>query len=284
MMPITHCRLCLSKVTVQLSLSPAPIDNGHPDNSGPYSIKYPLDLAECPSCGHVQLGFSIPGDTLFADYKYRTPESERSRLRDYAELLKHLYPFALSADRPKVLEIGSNNGMFVDCLRAVGFFAVGIDPCGPQNGMPRWFSSKSAKNLVFSMGKMKLIVANNVFAHVDDLRNVFVGIAKLLDDDGVVVFEVPYFPNMVERGGFDMVRHEHKDYHTLSPLPRFLAKFGLCIRQYEHNNAHGGSIRVHCSRGDKGVAVPEDRVHWDTIAKKYAEYQKDSFSIHALTT
>ena len=283
MKPVTHCRLCLSRVALRLSMTPAPIANGSTEKVDKYSIKYPLDLCECGSCGHVQLGFDIPGATLLENYTYRTPESEKSRLRDYAELLAHLYPFALSADRPKVLEIGSNNGLFVTALREAGFFAVGIDPCGPQNGMPRWFNSKSAKNLIFSMGKMKLILANNVFSHVDDLRNVLVGVSKLLDDDGVLVFEVQYFPNLIERSAFDAVCHEQKDYHTLSPIPRFLAKFGMCITKYEHIGVHGGSIRVHCARGDKSVAVPDERIDWDALARNYAAHTKDHSTL-ALTT
>lgn len=269
MTPVIHCRLCLSKVEMKLALTPTPIANAFTEEaSGGMCMKYPLDLCECPSCGHVQLGLSISGDTLFQNYKYRTPEVERIRLAEYAAKLAQRFPFALGTssgrgtDRPKVIEIGSNNGLFVNELRTAGFFAVGIDPSGPQTGMPRWFNSKTAKNIAYSLGKMKMILANNVFAHVDDLRNIFVGIDRVLDDDGVVIFEVQYFPKMVDLGAFDMVYHEHKSYHTLKPLPRFLAKFGMCMFDYEHLDTHGGSIRVYCKRGSDGIKVPDEVIDW----------------------
>jgi len=60
---------------------------------------------------------------------------------------------------------------------------------------------------------------------------------------------------MMAGGMFDMIYHEHKDYHTLRPLPRALRKFGLSIVKVEHLPTHGGSIRVYCRRGGDGIQV-----------------------------
>jgi len=198
---MSHCRLCLGGVKTVLSLRPTPVANNFteaPDDNG---MRLPLELAQCKGCGHVQIGYIVPGAMLFGDYAYRTPEGERPRLAEYARRLALEYPQYLasdlhsgrhSAEKPRVLEIGSNNGLFLRELNRVGFWAVGVDPAGPPSGLPRWFSRKSAQSMAGSLGRMGLILANNVLAHVDDLRDAFGGVSTLLADEGVFIFEVQY--------------------------------------------------------------------------------------------
>lgn len=271
---ITHCRMCLARVSPVLQLAPTPIANSFSDAPDAFAMRYPLGLCECPSCGHVQIGVDIPGDVLYSEYKYQTPQIERSRLAELAAKLSTKYPNALrevtasnakSSEMPKVLEIGSNNGIFVEELNRAGFWCAGVDPCAPKSGMPKWFNSKTARQIAQSMGQMKLIVANNVFAHVDDLRNVILGVKYLLAPDGHLVFEVQYLPDLIRGGMFDMIYHEHKDYHTLTPWPRLLTKFGMCIKEVEHIPSHGGSIRVHVGYGDNGIEVSDPKINWTDI-------------------
>jgi len=286
---MNYCRLCLGGVTTVLSLTPTPIANNFSQTPDPYGVKLPLELAQRKGCGHVQIGYIVPGAVLFNGYSYRTPEAERPRLRQYALDLASQYPQYLgsetrsgtkSMERPRVLEIGSNNGMLITELNRAGFWAVGVDPAGPQSGMPRWFSRKSAQAIAGSLGRMGLILANNVLAHVDDLRDTLGGVAALLADEGVFIFEVQYLPDMVAGGMFDMIYHEHKDYHTLTPLPRTLKKFGLRIVKVERLPTHGGSIRVYCRRGSGGLEVfdpPIDFTHFE----QRIEQERDRLT-HAL--
>jgi hypothetical protein len=67
---------------------------------------------------------------------------------------------------------------------------------------------------------------------------------------------------MVKGGMFDMIYHEHKDYHTLSPLRLPLKKFGLGVYHVEHLPTHGGSIRVFCRRGETAVLLQDPPINW----------------------
>lgn len=276
MTPIIHCRMCLTKVEPKLDLGATPIANAFTKGPEPYSMRIPLGVSECPKCGHVQISNHVSGETLFTNYSYRTPEAERVRLSDLAKELAERYPNALSTaggtksgKMPTCVEIGSNSGIFVQELNKVGIWAVGIDPSNPDpGGLPKWFNTKTARMMAMSMGKMKLIVSNNTFAHVDDLRNVLLGVSYLLDDDGALVFEVQYFPASVAGGMFDMIYHEHKDYHLLKTWPPLLEKFGMVVTRYEHIPTHGGSIRIHVQRGLKGIDVPSEVIDWDGFREK----------------
>jgi len=276
---LIRCRLCLGGTKKVLSLTPTPIANSFPKHPDLFAMRYPLELVECGSCGHVQIGHEIRGEALFDGYKYETPQAERGRLAEYAAKLAAMFPKALRSPggsknyaegMARVLEIGSNNGIFVEELNRAGLWAVGVDPspAAPLTGMPRWFTSKTAKQIAYSMGKMELILANNTFAHVDDLRNVFSGIDSLLSADGSVIFEVQYLPDMVAGGMFDMIYHEHKDYHSLAPFRKFLKKFGMCVYKFEHLPTHGGSIRVYVRRGLDGITLSDPAIDWEAFSAK----------------
>lgn len=275
--PIKECRMCMGDVESVLELSPTPVANAFSDGPDDFALMYPLNLCQCVNCGHVQIGFNIEGSHLFSDYKYQTPEAERQRLAECAKNLAIKYPKALKGktvsgsktrEVPKVLEIGSNNGIYLSELQKAGFWAVGVDPSphAPKTGMPKWFTSRTAKQIAYSMGKMQLILANNVFSHVDDLRNVLLGVKYLLAEDGRLIFEVQYLPAMIRGGMFDMIYHEHKDYHTLKPWVMFLGKFGMCIKEVEYLTTHGGSIRVTAGFGSDGIKVSDPSINWEDIA------------------
>ena len=282
-----NCRVCLGGVEPVLELVPTPIANAFTPTPEPFAPRFPLGLSQCKGCGHVQIGFEIATSELFRDYKYATPPAETPRLEAQARKLAARYPQALSpranshnkaSVKPQVLEIGSNNGRFLQALNAAGFWAIGVDPAGPSSGLPRWFTHKSATAMRGSMGRMKLILANNVFAHVEDLRNVVAGVAELLDEDGRLIFEVQYLPTLVRGCFFDMIYHEHRDYHTLSPLPKLFKKFGLRVEFVELIPTHGGSIRVTVERGEpNGNTIPADPViNWADFS---ARIEREAFRI-----
>jgi SAM-dependent methyltransferase len=215
-----------------------------------------MDLMQCV-CGHVQQRYVIHG--LFQDYKYQTPATVATYLQPVVEKLKAEYPGA------KVLEIGCNNGVFLDLLNGAGFDAVGVDPATAHHrAITAYFTQASA-------GRFKpvdLIVANNVLAHIDDLQDVFRGICRLLKPDGALVFEVQYLVDLVESGSFDMIYHEHLDYHTLKPLQAFLKSFGLVMTEWEHLPTHGGSIRVTAKWHGEECQVPDETLDWDWLRIK----------------
>ena len=229
------CRLCCGPTRVMLSLTPTPIANSFPDKPDADAPRIPLDIAECIDCGHVQQHYQPKID--WVDYRYRTPEANRQHLAAAADDLRKRYPWAKT-----VCEIGSNNGLYLEELRKVGFEAIGVDPNGTD--IREQFSMALAEKF----GQVDIIVANNVLAHVDNIYDVFRGIDKMLGMDGVLVFEVQDFTCMVLTGAFDMMYHEHRDYHSKGPLEKFLKNFGFEIDDDAALTTHGGSARYYCRR------------------------------------
>ena len=257
-----NCRLCYGPIRTMLSLTPTPLANSFPATPDQDAERVPLDVAQCISCDHVQLAEYQAVD--WVDYRYATPAAVRPHLEAAATVLRRTYPEAKT-----VLEIGCNNGLYLDVLRQAGFSAIGVDPC-TEVGIKKPFGY----GLAHTLEPVDLIVANNVLAHVDDLWDVFRGIDFLLKDDGALVFEVQYFPQMTATGAFDMIYHEHRDYHTLSPWPAFLKRWGLVITDIEPLPTHGGSIRLCCERPGIGMAIDPEPIDWKSFKYRIAEAKR----------
>lgn len=249
----TDCRLCGGKVRKVFELAPTPIANNYQLDPDESAEKYPLELMQCEDCDHVQQHYVITG--LFEDYKYQTPQTVATYLEPVAKRLRQQHP-----DAKRVLEIGCNNGVFLDVLIKEGFWVIGVDPAANHiNGIKECFTEAFSKNL---MVKFDLVVANNVFAHIDDLADVFRGINNVLTLDGAIVFEVQYLPDLIRNGEFDMIYHEHLDYHHLKPLARFLTRMGFVMVEWEHIRTHGGSMRITAKRHGREAMLPEEKIDW----------------------
>ena len=93
-------------------------------------------------------------------------------------------------------------------------------------------------------------MANNVLNHANNPVDFVKSVAKVLSDDGVFIFEVPYWLKMVYSGRFiDMVYHEHVSYFTIKSCRSLLKEAGMVISNYEIVDYHGGSIRVEAKLG-----------------------------------
>lgn len=248
------CRLCLSTTLHKvLQLESTPPANEFCKTAGEAKSleKFPLYLMRCENCGHVQLPVVIDPERLFRNYVYVSGTSPAfvEHFRRYAEsmIAQHsLKPGDL------VVEIGSNDGTLLRFFRDAGMDVLGIDPAreiarkANEKGVPTkpcFFTRDLAAGIRKSHGAAKLVIANNVFAHADNLSDIALGAFDLLDDGGAFVFEVQYLNDMVGQSLFDMVYHEHLSYHSIVPLCLFFERMGATITKVERVSTHGGSIR-----------------------------------------
>jgi len=248
------CRLCNdSNLSLVLPIKPSPIADafieGHKKNEIQPLI--PLDLYQCELCGHLQNLDIVNPELLFRNYLFNTGDS--------AGLVKHFREYA--ADNVQrftieknslVVEIGSNDGTLLGFFKEFGPRVLGVDPAigiakeANNLGIPtlcEFFSSSLAEEIRTKHGKAKLIVANNVYAHSDNLSDITRGIALLLEDNGVFIFEVSYLLDIIDKFLFDTVYHEHLSYHSFAPLVKFFESLGLHLFDVRRIGTKGGSVR-----------------------------------------
>ena len=252
------CRLCQSKrLQFLFALAPTPPANeflaerpadGQQDH-------FPLDVYQCSDCGHVQLIHCVDPERLFRNYVYVSGTSQVfvKHFEEYAAEVIRYVPLA-TGDR--VLDCGSNDGTLLSFLQKAGMDVLGIDPArkiaeeATQRGIPTWpefFNSALARRIRAEFGTVKVVTANNMFAHADGLPDILDGMASLLDQKGIFVFEVSYLLDVIERNLFDTIYHEHLSYHSVKPLVSFMQRHGLDLVRVQRVDSHGGSIRCYAA-------------------------------------
>ena len=107
------------------------------------------------------------------------------------------------------------------------------------------------KNLKKIKGNADLILASNVFAHSDKLKEMAECMLELLNKNGTIIIEVQYLLNTLQDLTFDNIYHEHYNYWSLTSLNNFFHKLNSTIFKVERINTHGGSIRVYIKKGKK---------------------------------
>lgn len=256
--PITACRLCDGvdlKMVFELAPTPAG-DHYLPKNEHPEQLRvFPLDLHQCGSCGHVQLGAVVDPSYLYRDYIYTTSSS--------IGLAEHFKNYALSTAEKLslkpgslVVEIGSNDGTMLQAFKNIGMRVLGIDPAkeiackATESGIPtipEFFSSDLAERILVKHGAAQLVIANNVMANVASPQSTVTAIRQLLDPDGVFVFETGYLRYLAEDCVFDNIYHEHIDYYAIKPLVHFFDSLGMRIFDVYVSDSKGSSIRCSVS-------------------------------------
>jgi SAM-dependent methyltransferase len=175
------------------------------------------------------------------------------------------------------VEIGSNDGYLIEKFGTHGRRILGIDSSramcdiAEAKGVPcvnALFDYEVAEQVIMDHGHAQIIMANNVFNHANDPVAFARAVAHLLDkDDGVFVFEVPYWLSMIESGRFtDMVYHEHPSYFTVKSAWNLLKQAGMTIVDFDVVDYHGGSLRVFAQH-DKSMNMPvkvEDAIARET--------------------
>jgi len=267
---IANCRSCGSEeVRRVVSLGPAPLANRLSDDqeSALAEPRYPLDLCLCGDCSLVQLGEAPPPAEIFADYPYLSSFSDT--MVEHARGLADTLIGECSLDEAtQVVEVGSNDGYLLQHFAAAGVPVLGVDPAeaacelAAERGVEtrqEFFGEAVAGDLAAEGIRPRVIIANNVMAHVPDVNDVVAGVRALLGPDGVFVIETPYLRDLIAGLEFDTIYHEHVFYYSLTSLRALLARHGLGRIDVRRVPIHGGSLRVF-ARAATGATPAAERL------------------------
>jgi len=250
---LENCRLCESKFyKISLKLIDTPLANElyKSKDLAKKADRFPLELVMCESCRHVQLRHIVDPKRLFDDYVYKSGTSSyfRKHFKDLANSIAIKY----KEKNGYVLEVGSNDGILLDELTSHGIRCIGVEPssdlvaeCNNRNleVFKAYFDDKFTDFLLVKYGKASLVLGNNVFAHIQELKRAFENVYKILDADGVFIFEVAHLKNILTDGIFDTIYHEHMSYHSAYSIQKFANSTGFKLFDIEKISPHGGSLR-----------------------------------------
>ncbi|OBK22053.1 SAM-dependent methyltransferase [Mycobacterium asiaticum] len=213
---------------------------------------YPLHLRLCEDCLLLQIPALITPEETFTEYAYYSSYSDS--WVEHAETFVDQTAKRLGLGQDSfVVEVASNDGYLLQHAVSRGIPCLGIEPslnvgaAATERGVPtvsEFLDEAVARRIRDEHGPANLVVANNVYAHIPDLRGFTRSLRGLLADDGWLSIEVHHALNLVTLGQFDTIYHEHFQYYTVFSAINALASAGLAVVDVELLSTHGGSIRV----------------------------------------
>ncbi len=255
----TKCRICKTPLVEFLSLGQTPPSNAFLKKKDfATEQSYPLRVGFCRLCHLAQLMEVVDKNALFSHYVYffSVMPTASNHFGAYAEDV--IKKFIKEPKKDLIIEIGSNDGLLLKAFQKKRCANVlGIDPAkniakfANKNGVPTladFFSLPLARKIVQEKGRAKVIIGNNVVAHIDNLHDLTRGVDKLLDEKGVFIFEAPYLGDMFENLAYDSIYHEHLSYLALVPLIKLFKQYNLSVFDAQITQRQGNSIRVFVSR------------------------------------
>jgi SAM-dependent methyltransferase len=262
-----NCRFCGTPLTADLvDLGATPLANSYPtrdDVDAGRERRFALHARVCPSCFLVQVDDSVPPDAIFSHYAYFSSYSDSwvEHARRYAKAMTGRFGLG---PQSLVVEVASNDGYLLQHFKAAGVPVLGIEPAANVAEVARgkgietevaFFGEATARRLVEQGRRADLMAANNVLAHVPDIRDFVTGFRVLLKPAGVVTFEFPHVLNLIEQVQFDTIYHEHFSYLSLVAVEKVLAACGLAAFDVEELPTHGGSLRLYAGHASATPAA-----------------------------
>ena len=153
----------------------------------------------------------------------------------------------------KILEIASNDGSCLRFFKQKEFEVLGFDPArnlaesAAKSGVPtvpEFFDQKTAGCALSEMGVPDVILARHVFAHVDDWRGFFSGLAMVAEEKTLIVLEFPYVLDLLRNVSWDTIYHEHLSFISLKPILALLRDTPFHIHRVTRVGIHAGAVVV----------------------------------------
>lgn len=273
------CRICDSnKLSTLIDLGRLPLAGYFPEKKNLKDKVYKLKPYYCPECKFLQILDVINPDILFKKYNYNS-SSIISLKNHFIGLAKKLKSKFKNKKKIKILEFGSNDGVLLEEFMGYKKYSIlGVDPSkniskvAKKKGIDvinKYFNSQTANFIQKNYGEFDLILACNVFAHIDDIKDVLDGVNKILKTNGQFIIEVHYLLDLLKYNQYDTIYHEHLSYYSLNSLIKLAKIKNLNIVDCEHIETHSGSIRVTFS---KTLQNPSKNL------KKFLDYEKKYLS------
>ncbi len=247
---IANCRCCGQKVETILDLNDQPLANSYHE-IGEYLEYFPLRLNLCENCYHTQLSIVVDSDIMFRNYLYVSGTS--NTLKEYFDFFSRFtierFKSYFGYKPNSVLDIACNDGTQLDYYKSKGIKTYGIDPAinlhlisaKSHDVVCDYFPSDKIDN------KFNLIIAQNVFAHTNDVKSFLEKCHNILDDDGILYIQTSQ-SNMILNNEFDTIYHEHLSFFNTLSMKTIVEKCNLKLNNVFKFDIHGSSYIFEISK------------------------------------
>jgi len=250
--------ICKNKLKEKINFGNLPLINNY--SSKKNLIKYPIVISQCKKCFLIQLKYSVPDKLLFPNnYSYLSGNS-KEKINNFRSLFNKITKLS-KKDNPQILDIGSNDGSFLELVKKKYTKVLGIEPTNTAkisinkgiDTIKKPLNFKLAKKIVSKYSRFDFVVASNFFAQTNNLIEILKSVKLILNKEGLLIVEVQYLYDLLFQKGFDSFHHEHIAYYTASSIMKLFKKYKLYVVDAERLKVHGGMLRVYISLHNKPI-------------------------------
>ena len=283
---ILNCVACGSSNLLEvLDLGFQPLANALKDHISEDREEFPLKLNRCAICFHAQLSVAVDPNLLFSNYLYASGTA--STLQEYFEYFVEKYLDAEGVNL-KVLDIASNDGSFLKVAKRHGHRVLGLDPAANllgqahANGVETVCGFWPGDFLAF-VGELDVIVAMNVFAHVQDPLDFLLACKSKMAEDGVLLIQTSQ-AKMIELGQFDTMYHEHISFFNTKSMVALANRAGLVITDVIYEDIHGISYVWKFRKQGEMISISNNVIAHENEARLFVDETYQNFSNKAHTS
>jgi C-methyltransferase C-terminal domain/Putative zinc binding domain len=242
-MTLHLCRACSGPTTMVLDLGRCALSRRFltPNLAHAVEPTAPLRLTRCGNCGLLQL------DEIMA----LAAAEAGAAPADAAALAQQIVERYGMQRTDLVVEIG--DGSYARAFRPFGVRAQSVV-------QPRHLET-------LEIGSARILLARDVLARSDP-STFLESVARVLNKDGIAVFDLPYVLPLFERLAYDEIRHETHFYFSVEGLGVLMARHGLEVIDAIAIGDDGGTIRVTVQR-DRGPIFSRSAVE-QSVAREQA--------------
>ncbi len=251
-LPLENCRACnAAQLSPLIDFGSHPIAHRFLGDSSANEYVHQALLSFCEVCGLMQLSDPIPPEILYGNYTVLSSFKPEPHIAKDLDLLDRLIDLSKTAH---ILEVGSNDGVFLNALKARGWSnAIGIEPAKDAfeaaqllgvKTIHAFFNLSTAGEFVRERGQCDLLIARQVLEHVMDLRGFCDALRLVLKPGGYLLIEVPNAAMALAAPDYSSVWEEHVNYFTLESLTAYLARYGISILHNETTLFSGEILTV----------------------------------------
>jgi nucleoside-diphosphate-sugar epimerase len=249
------CRICSSRqLQLIVDFKEQPLANNFSSEKKRLDT-YPLKLMLCVECFHLQLSHVVNPSILYRNYIYVSGTSTTGKQYfTWMESFTRLYIQNLIEPMRKgtytVLEIACNDGTQLGVYKEQGWGTIGVDPA--ENLKPLsidkcdeilcdFWNDACASHIKTKYTHVDLILAENVFAHTDDVHAFLRDCKKVMSDNTLLVIQTSH-ADIILGGQCDTIYHEHLSFFSIQSMTRLLGFHGLYLYHTFITHIHGKSM------------------------------------------
>jgi SAM-dependent methyltransferase len=257
---MTHlCRACesiLDTPVAVLEWMPLTDDFISVENLDKKEYLKEIKIFECEDCGLVQNPADFDHEGYYKDYQYSSGHSHfvQHFMRRYAEAVYNEY-YRLNHRNPAaILEVGSGDGEQLKQFKNLSVPSVlGIEPSeflaqiAIESGVPTQIGFFGANIKDTLTESFDICISSYTVDHIRNPIEFLQTSYALLNEGGLLVFEVHDLEKILARTEYCLFEHEHTIYLTPSDATRLVESQGfevVAINPLHQNEVRGNSLIV----------------------------------------